>query len=977
MTSAEIVGKDDLERAERLVQKCIEVRGVKIKITDVPIPVPYGAAFEGEVVRRPDMRMEFGGKETRTFEYLRMLPMDQVTDGDIQMIGPDVDDTPVGGAVSLGIVVEVAGRKMQADFEPVLERQFHYFINGASGIQHTGQRDITWIRISKAAADKGFGVRDLAKIIHAKLHASFGAIVDKVQIKLITDPKLHAEWLAQAREAYTARNSRLANMTDESVDTFYSCILCQSFAPTHVCVISPERLGLCGAYNWLDCRASYEINATGPNQPIVKGKCYDPINGYWKGVNEYAVKASNGAVSRVSLYSIMNDPMTACGCFECSVMYIPEANGVAVISREDPGMTPTGMKFSTLAGICGGGNQNPGMMGIGKYYVLSPKFISADGGFKRVVWMSANLKQAMAEELKAVAEREGDPELINRIADGENVTEMDQLLSWLKEHKHPALDLPPMQTTDFDEGAESEPEVAEAPSAPVANKTNGEEKATRVETIPVEMKIEPAPVPIEEPKAALEAAPVVEVPAMPVGPQTPTSAPGAVAGTADVQAIAELTANIVLGKMQNALVAMLRELGGAVPGGVGTVPSAVPVTEVAQPVTPMNTSLEAEPIAPAATAKAPVQTPVAKTEPVATPVVTETKTPPRHLKTTKHEVLGAPWMSNSAAGVQLHKEKWTGKIVPVTLGATAAEGGTRSRTVIVGGENNLPYLFDEGSMPHAPALGLEILDQKPSDWSPLLMQAWEGVMDDPAIWAKAAEAKGAETILLRLSATKADGSPNTTDNVRATVRKVLKATGLPLIVFGPGQAELDGEFLVAVAEEGKGERLALGLCEQGNYRTIVAAAMANDQLVVTSTAMDVNLAKQLAILVNDMGMPTDRVLMDPTCAGVGYGIEYGYSVMERLRLAALTGDKMVQSPVILAVGYEAWRQKESRVGEGVPKQWGDWMERAINWETLTAAPLIEVGADLLLLRHPESLRRIRALIQELMVGAGQTECVVK
>jgi acetyl-CoA decarbonylase/synthase complex subunit delta len=272
-------------------------------------------------------------------------------------------------------------------------------------------------------------------------------------------------------------------------------------------------------------------------------------------------------------------------------------------------------------------------------------------------------------------------------------------------------------------------------------------------------------------------------------------------------------------------------------------------------------------------------------------------------------------------------------------------------------------------MPNQPAIAIEIADKKPTDWSPLLMKVWGDVMDDPAKWAKAAEAKGADAILLRLSATKADDSPMTAADARATVRKVLDATGLPLIVYGPGQVDLDNELLVAVAEEGKGERLVLGKCEENNYRTIVAAALANDHLVISSTAMDVNLAKQLNILVSDMGLPLERILMDPTCAAVGYGMEYGYSVMERLRLAALTGDKMTQLPMILTVGFEAWRQKETRVGEGVPEAWGDWEARAINWETLTAATLVESAANLLVLRHPESVRRVRAIIDQLVAKA--------
>ncbi len=440
----EIEGKDDLERAERLVQKCIEVRGVKLKLTEVPVPVPYGSAFEGEVVRRNDMRVEFGGKNARCFEYLEMADLEDVVDGKVEVVGPDFSNIPPQGYMDMGIVARVAGRQMQKDFEPVLERQFHYFINGASGIQHIGQRDITWIRISNAAADKGFNLEHFGKILHARFHGDFGAIVDKVQVTIYTEPAKVEEWLARARTAYDYRNKRLADLTDDKVEEFYSCTLCQSFAPNHVCVVSPERLGLCGAYNWLDCKASFSINPTGPNQPIKLGKLIDPIKGYWTGTNEYAVIGSHGVVSEVSMYSIMENPMTACGCFECICMLIPEANGIMVVSREDPSMTPAGMTFSTLAGIAGGGLQTPGVMGVGKFYLLSPKFISADGGFKRIVWMSSILKQMMAEEFKVVVAREGDPDLINKIADERNVTTVDELVNWLAEHNHPALTMDAM-----------------------------------------------------------------------------------------------------------------------------------------------------------------------------------------------------------------------------------------------------------------------------------------------------------------------------------------------------------------------------------------------------------------------------------------------------------------------------------------------------------------------------------------------------
>jgi acetyl-CoA synthase len=439
-----IEGKDDLERAERLVQKCIEVRGVKIKMTEVPVPVPYGSAFEGEVVRKTDMRIEFGGKYSRCFEFLKMAPLESVVDGKIEVVGPDFSEIPAQGHMDIGIYVEAAGRQMQEDFEPVLERQIHYFVNGASGIQHIGQRDIAWIRFSNAAVDKGFRLEHLGKILHARFHADFGAIVDKVQVTIFTDPEKLPEKLAEARQAYDYRNRRLADLTDDRVEEFYSCTLCQSFAPNHVCVVSPQRLGLCGAYNWLDCKASFNINPTGPNQPIKLGKSVDALKGYWEGTNSYAQIGSHGAVQEVSMYSIMENPMTACGCFECIVMLIPEANGVMVVSREDPSMTPAGMTFSTLAGIAGGGLQTPGVMGVGKFYLLSPKFISADGGFKRIVWMSSFLKDSMNEELKAVAQREDDPDLIEKIADERSVSTVDELLAWLEEHNHPALIMDPI-----------------------------------------------------------------------------------------------------------------------------------------------------------------------------------------------------------------------------------------------------------------------------------------------------------------------------------------------------------------------------------------------------------------------------------------------------------------------------------------------------------------------------------------------------
>ncbi|NIN65740.1 MAG: acetyl-CoA decarbonylase/synthase complex subunit delta [Anaerolineae bacterium] len=318
-----------------------------------------------------------------------------------------------------------------------------------------------------------------------------------------------------------------------------------------------------------------------------------------------------------------------------------------------------------------------------------------------------------------------------------------------------------------------------------------------------------------------------------------------------------------------------------------------------------------------------------------------------------------------AVAVEIPKKKWTGQVREVVLGATEAEGGTRSKTVIVGGETTLPFLDFEAPMPNPPRIAVEIQDRRPSDWSPVLMDVWGEAMDDPATWAAAVEGLDVDLVLLKINLTDANGNETTVEQARTAVRKVLDATTLPLIVFGPGQTDKDIELLVAVAEEATGERIVLGVCDDKNYKTIVAAALAHGHLVNGRTAMDVNLAKQLNILISDVGLRLDRVIMDPTTAALGYGVEYGYSAMERLRLAALQGDSMTQQPMLVTPGEEAWRMKEAKVGEDVPAEWGDWEERAITWETLTATTLIHSGADIVVLRHPESVRRIKDLINKL------------
>jgi acetyl-CoA synthase len=428
-------------KLDEIITRAIELRGLTIKLEKIPIPVPYGAGFEGERVRKEDMFVQFGGKYADGFELLRMKPMDEVEDGKIEVVGPEVDDMEEGGAYPIGIVVHVAGRQFQEDFESVVERRIHEFISCANGIFHMGQRAIVWARISKDARSKGFKVKDFGEILVAKIHEEFNRIVDRVQVTVYTDEKEVARLVDEARAIYSQRDDNIGGMTDEDVDEYYSCTLCQSYAPNHVCIVTPQRLGLCGAYTWLDCKASHQIDAHGPNEPVAKGECIDPIKGQWKNINEYIEVKSNGNLKKFNAYSIMEEPMTSCGCFECIAAVVPEANGIMIVDRDYTGMTPIGMTFSTLAGQIGGGVQMPGFTGIGKMYISSPKFISAEGGQKRIVWMSKALKEEISERLKPQLERMGLTDLFEKIATEEEAEDPEKLVEFLQKVGHPALEM--------------------------------------------------------------------------------------------------------------------------------------------------------------------------------------------------------------------------------------------------------------------------------------------------------------------------------------------------------------------------------------------------------------------------------------------------------------------------------------------------------------------------------------------------------
>ncbi len=426
---------------EEIVQTCVDTRGVSVTVQDVDVPVPVAASFEGEVIRREDMQVEFGGKYSDAMEYLAMREPDEVTDGKVEVIGPDLDTVEEGGAMDLGILIEVAGRKMQTDFESILERQTHTAVNHAMGIFHMGQRNMAWLRVSKNAYNAGWRLNHFGEVIIAHLKNEFGAIVDRAQVTVTTNEDMIEEFLEEARPAYQYRDQRIAELRDEEVDLFYSCTLCQSYAPNHVCVISPERLGLCGAYNWLDGRAAYEMNPHGPNQPVEKGRVIDLEKGEWDNVNDFVYQNSNQTIERVCLYSLMDAPMTSCGCFECIMAVLPEVNGFMIVNREYAGMTPLGITFSTLAGQVGGGHQTPGFLGVGRRYVLSRKFIAADGGLPRLVWMTEELKQDLGQELYERAEELDMPNLPDLIATEENAETMEELTEYLQEQEHPALEM--------------------------------------------------------------------------------------------------------------------------------------------------------------------------------------------------------------------------------------------------------------------------------------------------------------------------------------------------------------------------------------------------------------------------------------------------------------------------------------------------------------------------------------------------------
>lgn len=426
------------------VRKGMDLRGIKVQVTAIPIPMACSPAFEGKAVRKEEMYVEFGGGRSPAVELLRMRPPEEVTDGKVTVIGPEVDRMKEGSAVPLAILVDVAGKNMKKDFEPVLERRIHNFVNYGEGSWHVAQRDIIWVRLTREAVSHGVRMEHLGKLIAAKFRMDFPTLVDASQVTIITDPEKVLEAKRQAEAVYAERDDRIRGMKDDDVDTYYSCTLCQTFAPNHVCIITPERPALCGAITWLDGKTAYEMSPSGANQPVRKGTRIDGSLGEYEGINRFVKKASHGEVDRCALYSIMDAPMTCCGCFEAIALILPEVNGVMVVSREFKGETPSGMSFSTLAGTIGGGAQTPGFIGISKNYLLSDRFLQSEGGISRVVWMPLNLKEEIGARLKEKLEKAGNPGLYDKIADETKAVTLEDLITFLTSAGHPALTMDPL-----------------------------------------------------------------------------------------------------------------------------------------------------------------------------------------------------------------------------------------------------------------------------------------------------------------------------------------------------------------------------------------------------------------------------------------------------------------------------------------------------------------------------------------------------
>ena len=427
------------------------------------IPVDVGVIYEGERIRRNNMQIELGGpKQPAKFELVRAKKMDEIEDEKVTIIGPDLKDLPEGGNVPFGIYVEVAGKDIEEDLEGVTERRIHEYMNFIEGIMHLNQRYDIWIRVSKKSFQKGLNSFTIVGKVLARLYKSELPFIEKIQITFITDPAKVKEMYDNAMEVYEARDAKARGMKDDEVDTFYGCTLCQSFAPTHMCVITPQRYSNCGSISWFDGRASAQVDPKGPVFAIEKGEMLDAEKGEWSGINETIKQKTLGAVNRVWMYTGFGYPHTSCGCFEGLAFYIPEVEGYGIIDRGTKGVAVNGLPFSTLADSTAGGRQVDGFHGISIEYIRSPKFLEADGGWDRVVWMPQSVKDRVKEFMPTAA--------IENVATENDAKTIDELKEFLKEKNHPVLKRWKEEEPEEAVATESE-EAAEGTVFPVSSAT--------------------------------------------------------------------------------------------------------------------------------------------------------------------------------------------------------------------------------------------------------------------------------------------------------------------------------------------------------------------------------------------------------------------------------------------------------------------------------------------------------------------------
>ena len=432
-----------VDRIDDIIPTICGKLGITILLEELPIG--FSSIYEGKSVRDRDVYVEFGSVKPY-FELVLSRKLEEVVDGRVEVIGPDIDSMPEGSIQPLGILVEVAGARMKREYEPIIERSIHRIVNYGEETWHVGQRDSGWIRITRKGFDKGFRLKHLGCMLYIGLKRLYGDIIDKIQVKIYTDESRVNEFLKIARSIYGERDRRLIGLSDEDVERYYICSICQSFLSNHVCVVTPERPGLCGTVTYMDAEIAYELKGEASGiRPVERGKPIDPSKGEWDGLDRAVSQITHGAVNRISLYSLVSYPTTSTLSFECISVFIPECNGIMVADYSYRGETPIGLPFASIAGMISG-LQMSGFLGHSRRWILSRKYFKADGGLKRIVWMPRSLKEALDGEFKARCIEEGIPDLPEKIADEYTAKTLDELLEWLVKVRHPVLELPPILT---------------------------------------------------------------------------------------------------------------------------------------------------------------------------------------------------------------------------------------------------------------------------------------------------------------------------------------------------------------------------------------------------------------------------------------------------------------------------------------------------------------------------------------------------